>query len=99
LIVVRPNFNSISRRGEDLLVSGNTPPELVKDAVEVRVVLTQGEKIAPPAIAPSIGTGWQVTVSADGFEAGTAVAFGIETHSEHATTITWSQALDIPPKA
>jgi hypothetical protein len=94
--MIRPNFNSISRSGDDLLVSGNTPAELVKDAIEVRVILTQGEKIAPPAIAPKIDTGWQVKVAADGFESGTAVAFGIETHSDNATTITWSQALDIP---
>jgi hypothetical protein len=94
--VFKPNFNSISRSGDELLVSGNTPPELAEDAIEVRVILTQGTKIAPPAIAPSIGTGWQVRVPADGFEAGTAVAFGIETHSENATTIAWAEALDIP---
>jgi hypothetical protein len=94
--VVKPNFHSISRRGDHLVVSGSTPAQLVKDALEVRVILTQGEKIAPPAIAPKIDTGWQVKVAADGFESGTAVAFGIETHSDNATTITWSQALDIP---
>ena len=94
--MIRPNFNSISRSGDDLLVSGNTPQELVEDALEVRVILTQGETIAPPAIAPSIGTGWQVQVPAAGFEPGTAVAFGIETHSGNATTITWAQALEVP---
>jgi hypothetical protein len=95
--VVKPNFHSISRRGDHLVVSGSTPAQLVKDALEVRVILTQGETIAPPAIAPSIGEGWQVEVSGDGFEPGTAVAFGIETHGENATTITWAQALDVPP--
>ena len=94
--MVKPNFNSITRSGDDLLVSGNTPEALVKDALEVRVILTQGEKIAPPAVAPSIGAGWQVKVAAAGFEPGTAVAFGVETHGENATTITWAQALDIP---
>jgi hypothetical protein len=94
--VIKPNFNSINRSGDHLVVSGNTPEPLVKDALEVRVILTQGEKIAPPAVAPSIGTGWQVKVSADGFEPGPAMAFGIETHSENATTITWAQALDVP---
>jgi hypothetical protein len=94
--VFKPNFNSISRSGDHLVVSGNTPAQLVEDALEVRVILTQGETVAPPASAPSIGEGWQVEVAADGFEPGACVAFGIETHGENATTITWAQALDIP---
>jgi hypothetical protein len=94
--MVRPNFTDIARSGTDLIVNGASDPDAVDDIVEIRVVLTQGDKIAAPVTVASIFASWKVDVPADGFEDGTAVAFGIETHREHATTITWSQALDIP---
>jgi hypothetical protein len=94
--VVRPNFTDVTRSGDNLLVSGVSDPDAVGDIVEIRVVLTQGEKIADPVTVDSIGAEWGVNVPAAGFEDGKAVAFGIETHRPHATTITWSQALDVP---
>jgi len=94
--VQRPNFVGIRREGPNLVVTGQTPEDLVADAIELRVVLTQGETIAPPASPDSLGLGWQVRVPADGFESGTSVAFGIEIHRENSTTITWAEALDVP---
>lgn len=92
----KPNFTDVRRDGHDLIVSGASDPDDVADILEIRVVLTQGDKIATPVAAGAIGASWNVSVPADGFDDGTAVAFGIETHREHATTITWSQALNIP---
>jgi hypothetical protein len=94
--VIRPNFTDVTRDGDDLVVSGASDPDAVSDIVEIRVVLTQGETIATPVTAGSIVASWNVKVPAAGFGDGTAVAFGIETHREHATTITWSQALEVP---
>jgi hypothetical protein len=94
--MVRPNFTDVARSGNDLVVSGVSDPDSVSDIVEIRVVLTQGETIARPVTADSIVASWNVKVPAAAFQDGTAVAFGIETHREHATTITWSQALTVP---
>ena len=91
----KPNFTGVRRDGDELIVSGASDPNDLPDILEIRVVLTQGDTIATPVTAGTIGATWNVNVPGDGFGDGTAVAFGIETHRENATTITWSQALNI----
>ena len=96
----RPNFNpDVAVDGTHLIVNGRTDPDSVDDVVEIRVILTQGTKIAMPVTVDQIFAEWQVDIPSGGFQHGTGVAFGIETHREHATTITWSQAMNIPPTA
>ena len=95
--MIRPNFNeNAMREGDDLVLTGQSPRELGTDIVAVSVVLTQGKTIAQPVFVENPGAGWSVKVPAADFEAGAAVAFGIETHSAHATTITWSDVVQLP---
>jgi hypothetical protein len=89
----RPNFTGVHRDGDTLIVSGTS--DEVEDIVDIRVVVSQGARIEHAVVDSIIGD-WTARMPAGGFAAGPAVVFGIETHSGNATTITWSQPLDVP---
>jgi hypothetical protein len=93
--VFKPNFTSIARDGTDLVVNGASDASSVADIVSIHVTVAQGETVER-ALVKRVGASWTVPIPADGFEAGAAVAFGVEARRENATTITWSQALEIP---
>jgi hypothetical protein len=92
---LRPNFTDVQRDGDAVIVTGETDAGSVDDIVDIRVVLTQGDRIER-AVVDTINDIWNVRIPGAGFTAGAAVAFGIETRRENATTLTWSQALEIP---
>jgi hypothetical protein len=93
--VFKPNFTSISRNGTDIVVAGVSDPGDIADILSIHVTLAQGETIER-ALVKRVGASWTVPIPADGFEGGPAVVFGVETHGENATTITWAQSLQIP---
>jgi hypothetical protein len=93
--VFKPNFTGIHRDGTHLVVSGASDPGSIADILSIHVTLAQGETIER-AIVEQIDASWNVPLPADGFAAGSVVVFGVEARGENATTITWSQALNVP---
>jgi hypothetical protein len=93
--VFKPNFTGIARDGTNLVVSGTSDASSVADILSIHVTLAQGETIER-ALVKRVGASWTVPIPAGGFEDGPAVVFGVEARRENATTITWSQALEVP---
>ena len=93
--MIRPNFSGIARDGAELVVTGESDGDSVADIVEIRVTLGQGAKVDSARVR-TVGASWTVRIPAGGFDDGAAVVFGVETHRENHTTITWSQSLDVP---
>ena len=69
------------------------PPE---DVLEISILLRQGERVETARVARLGGASWEVGVPAAGFAPGPALLIGIEMRHENATTVTWTQTLDIP---
>jgi hypothetical protein len=92
----KPNFTGVQNRGETVHVTGRSDPDPTGDVLDIRIALTQGETIERAVVEQVGGQAWEVDVPVDGFVAGPATAFGIETRREHATTITWVQTVEIP---
>jgi hypothetical protein len=90
----KPNFTSASLAGGRVTVQGQTDPEPEGDIVAIRVVLSQGGKTVDGDVR-SAGANWEVELPGDGFSAGSATAFGVETRRENSTTITWTQTVEI----
>ena len=97
----RPNFTALELDGDDVVVRGvsdaDDPADLA-DILDITVVLVQGTRIERRSV-DKVMSDWaaRVPVSGDGpdFELGDAAVFGVETRLEHATTITWTQAMPI----
>jgi hypothetical protein len=90
-----PNFTGVHYEGENLVLDGVSDDNPPGDLLGVRVVLAQEEHIAS-GVAPEVGAGWHAPVTAAGFTAGAATAFGVESRRENATTVTWAQTVQIP---
>jgi hypothetical protein len=90
----KPNFTGARMSGGRVVVRGQTDPEPEGDIVGIRVVLSQGGQTVDGDVR-SAGANWEVELPADGFSAGHATAFGVETRRENSTTITWSQGVEI----
>jgi hypothetical protein len=90
----RPNFTEARLAGGRVAVRGQTDPEPEGDVLGIRVVLAQGARTTTGDVQ-SFGMNWEVELPGEGFAAGPAAAFGVETRRENATTITWSQPLEI----
>ena len=89
----RPNFTGASRSGDSVVVTGQSP-EPVGDILAIHVVLSQDGTIAR-GVVDDIGPGWRVELPAAGFKSGSATAFGVESHADNATTVTWAQTLEL----
>jgi hypothetical protein len=87
----RPNFTGASRSGDNVVVTGQSP-EPVGDILAIHVVLSQDGTIVR-GVVDAIGPGWRVELPAAGFETGSVTAFGVESHADNATTVTWAQTL------
>jgi hypothetical protein len=90
----KPNFTEARLGGGRVVVRGKTDPEPEGDVVGIRVVLTQGGRSATGDVG-ILGPNWEVELPDDGFAAGGATAFGVETRRENSTTITWTQTVEI----
>jgi hypothetical protein len=93
-MAARPNFTSARLAGGRVIVAGTTDVEPEGDVVGIRVTLSQGSK-AVTGDVHILGENWNVELPGDGFTAGAATAFGVETRRENSTTITWAQTLEI----
>jgi hypothetical protein len=91
----KSNFTGLHRDGDTMVLSGRSDPDPPGDVVDIRVVLAQGERIERASV-DVINDKWNVRLPSDGFAAGPAVAFGIETRRENAATLTWTQTIEIP---
>jgi hypothetical protein len=91
----KANFTAVQRADDAVVVSGASSPEPAGDILDIRVILAQGERIEPAVVA-DVGSSWKVRIPSDGFVAGPATAFGVETRRENFTTITWAQQVEIP---
>jgi len=91
----KPNFTSARLTGGRVLVAGTTDAEPEGDILGIRVTLSQGDRVVTGDVR-NLGESWNVEMPGEGFAAGPATAFGVETRRENATTTTWAQALEIP---
>jgi hypothetical protein len=80
--------------GGRVVVRGQTDPEPEGDVLGIRVVLSQGGQSATGDVRIP-GLNWEVELPDDGFSAGAATAFGVETRRENSTTTTWAQGVEI----
>jgi hypothetical protein len=92
-MVFKANFTSLMRDSDTIRVLGKS--EEAADVIEIRVVLAQGEKLER-GILDQVDESWVVEIPADGFEAGPAFVFGVETRRTNLTTVTWAESLTIP---
>jgi hypothetical protein len=101
--VFRPNFTDVRLEGDTVRVNGRSDADVVKEnlILDIRVTLVQQEtKQAEAAQFGPVGVDkitsvWHANVPSEGFVAGPAFAFGVETRSENSTTITWVQPVEI----
>jgi hypothetical protein len=89
----RPNFTGVSRSDDKVVVTGQSD-EPTGDILGIHVVLSQDGTIAR-GVVEEIGPGWRVELPAAGFDRGAVTAFGVETHADNATTVTWAQTLEL----
>jgi hypothetical protein len=89
----RPNFTGASHSGDKVVVTGQSD-EPTGDILAIHVVLSQGATIAR-GVVDEIGPGWRVELPGEGFDGGSVTAFGVESHADHATTVTWAQTLEL----
>ena|SRR5215210_4075138 len=93
-MAVRPNFTGVERTGDIVRVSGQSA-EPFGEIFDIQVVLAQDGRMARKAVG-RLGSVWDVELPSEGFVAGPAVAFGVETRTENLTTTTWAQPVEIP---
>jgi hypothetical protein len=94
----KPNFTGAQMADDIVQVFGTSDPEDSDDILDIRVVLTQegqaGPRIASGSVA-ELSPAWQADLPSEGFSAGTAVAFGVETRRTNVTTTTWANPVEI----
>lgn len=90
----RPNFTDVDRRGGALVVTGQSDAEPEGDIVGIHVVATQGGASTGGTVHQP-GGNWIVELPGEGFDAGAVTVVGVETRRENATSITWTQTLEI----
>jgi hypothetical protein len=93
----KPSFTDVQIVGDKLRVGGESDAD-VSDVVDIRVTLVQGQRIAAAPVS-QIASSWKaelpVSDPAGDFQAGEAVAFGVETRSENVLTMTWAETVTI----
>jgi hypothetical protein len=90
----KPSFTGVQRTGATLVVSGRSDPDPPGDIVHIRVLLTQGGRVAD-AVIDGGGESWNVDIPSEGFVDGPAVAFAVETRREHFMTVSWAEPVEI----
>ena len=92
----RPNFTTVQHISGSIVVNG-TSDGPTEDILIIQVVLSQGAHTVP-SFVEFAGQDWSVTIPGDGFSVGPAIAVGVEVRRENATTTTWAEAVEIPPR-
>jgi hypothetical protein len=100
-MMFKPNFTDVQIDGDTVHVFGTSDPEDQQDILDIRVILAQEGRAAGGSARISggsvakVSSAWQADLPSEGFAAGPAVAFGVETRRENVTTITWAQPVTI----
>jgi hypothetical protein len=90
----RPNFTDVQLVDGSVRVEGRSDDDIA-DLVDIRIVLVQGNRIASGSVE-NIQAVWNAMLPANqGFQAGDAVAFGVETRSTNFLTMTWTEPVTI----
>jgi hypothetical protein len=93
----RPNFESLTIDGAELIVSGRSDGDPLP--VDIRVFVEQGAQTAQGSAqgkVDRVNTGWVATFDAAGFEKGKpALAFGVEIRTQPFEASSWSQMVTI----
>jgi hypothetical protein len=93
----KPGFTDVQIVGDNVRVEGESDAA-ASEILDIRVTLVQDQRIAAAPVT-QIGSSWaaQLPVSdpAGDFQAGEAVAFGVETRSENVLTMTWAETVTI----
>ena len=96
---VRPNFQDpVEIMGADMIVAGISDGDPLP--LDIQVFVQQddpagGEPVVASGSVDQPSTGWQATLPAEGFNAGRALAFGIEIRTRPFLAVTWSQMIEI----
>jgi hypothetical protein len=106
--MVRPNFTgasiqngTVSVTGQSGIAPNGSRAEFDQDVVDIRVVLIQGARMDHKTI-DTLDPNWAATFSivdqvgsGPDYQAGPAVAVGVERRRENDTVISWAQTLPI----
>jgi hypothetical protein len=97
----KPNFTDVELVDDTVSVGGVSDEEDLSDIIDIRVVLAQGERVASGQVDKLVSA-WHANLpvkdpeaEAEDFGAGPAVAFGVQTHRENFTTISWIETVTI----
>jgi hypothetical protein len=89
----RPNFQAQVKLNQGrITVAGQSDGNPLP--VEIRVYVEQQGRVAKGSPVPP-NTGWEVSLSAPGFDTGPATAFGVEVRNDPFLTTTWTQPVSI----
>jgi hypothetical protein len=97
----RPNFTDVQLDGQNLKVFGQSHEEDLDDIVQIQIFVTQegqgagGETKVANGFVPVASESWDAEFDANGVNAGSATAIGVETHSTPFTTISWVQSVEV----
>ena len=96
-MAVRPNIQSLTLTGTDLVVRGESDEPF---PTAIFVVVTQGAVAgaAPAAsfgMADRVGTGWRATLKSTTFQKGAAETMGVQIHVDPFQSTSWVQSVTI----
>lgn len=96
-MAIRPNFlERVRIQGANMIVAGMSDDEPLPDAIQV--FLEQGgqlEGASAGAPVDNASSAWQATLPSAGFQAGPALASGVEIRTRPFLVTTWSQVVEI----
>ena len=95
----KPNFTKVRLKGGNVTAQGESQD--TGDIVGIHVVVRQESKaedgqatLAAGSVAQA-GSTWEAHLDAKGLVVGPALAFGVETHSDPLTAISWTESVEI----
>ena len=97
----KPNFTKVQLKGGKVTAQGQSNSQELDDIVGIHVVVRQEAKAedGPATLAAGsvaqVGSTWEAEFDAKGLAAGPALAFGVETHSDPLTAISWTESVEI----
>ena len=97
-MAVRPNIQSLTHTGSDLVVRGESEDD--PKLAGIFVVVSQdgaagAARLSRPGIAARAGAGWQATLKNTTFQKGAAEVMGVQVHIDPFQSTSWVQSVPI----
>jgi hypothetical protein len=100
-MAARPNFTKVQLSGDKVTAQGESDPDTLADFVALQIFVKQeaqaggGAAKLATGFVPQASQSWEAEFDASGLVAGPALAFGVETHSDPMTAISWAESVEI----